>query len=423
MITPLVRHLWQLIRSQLIIQVIIAITLGVIVGLTFPETAKQLQIISAIFIKLIKLVIVPLIFVSLILGICQHRHDKGIGKLAIITIIYLEVISTIAILIAFAIMLYLEPGAGFNTQTVQHNDVSHYFTTTTTETNLPSFIMNIIPDSIVGVLAEHNLLAVIFLAVVMSVAILRAKEAAAPILTLLTSVNKILFNLIAMVAAISPLAAFGAIAAAIGQHGLSALLPLGYLILCIVLAMVLFIGFMFFMAHWYSFSAWQLMKYIKNELLIAFSTSSSEAVFPQLLMKLEHFGCSKSVVSFVLPMGYSFNLAGTGIYVIAGALFIQQAYGISFGLYEYALLLGIILVTSKGAAGVTGAGFVTLAATLSALPGHMIPLEGLALLLGIDRFMSDLRTMSNVVGNALATVMIAKSCGEFHPPTQLKESI
>jgi len=231
-----------------------------------------------------------------------------------------------------------------------------------------------------------------------------------------------LFNLIGMIAAISPLAAFGAIAAAIGQHGLSALLPLGYLVLTILVAMVLFIAFLFIIARCYGFSAWALMKTIKDELLVAFSTSSSESVFPQLLLKLEQFGCSKSIVSFVLPTGYSFNLDGTGIYVVAGALFIQQAYGIQFTVHDYLLLLGVILITSKGAAGVTGAGFVTLAATLGALPDHAIPLEGLALLLGIDRFMSDLRTMCNVIGNAIATVMIAKSFGEFNskaPETEL----
>jgi len=414
---------WQLIRNQLIIQVIIAITLGVIVGLLFPEIAKQLQIISTIFIKLIKLVIVPLIFVSLILGICQHRHDKGIGNLAVRTIVYFEIISTIAILIAFAVTIYLEPGAGFNTTAGTHPDVSQYFATASSKGDLMGFMLNIVPDSMVGVLTEHNLLAVIFLAVILSIALLRAKEMAAPILTLLTSANKVLFNLIGMVAAISPLAAFGAIAAAIGHHGLSALIPLGYLILCIIIAMLLFIAFLFIMASCYGFSAWQLIKSIKDELLVAFSTSSSESVFPQLLVKLERFGCSKSVVSFVLPTGYSFNLDGTGIYVVAGALFIQQAYGIDFTFYDYLLLLGVILITSKGAAGVTGAGFVTLAATLSALPGHVIPLEGLALLLGIDRFMSDLRTICNVIGNAIATVMIAKSCGEFNPKSPEPESL
>jgi len=211
------------------------------------------------------------------------------------------------------------------------------------------------------------------------------------------------------------LAAFGAIAATVGQQGIGALTMLAYFILVLGISMVTFWILLYFVGRLYGFDAIKLMRHIKEEMSIAFGTSSSESVFPQLLNKLETFGCSKKVVSFVLPTGYAFNLDGTAIYVTAGAVFIQQAYNIPFTMHEFFLLLFTILIVSKGAAGITGAGFVTLSAILAAMPGHIIPIEGLALLLGIDRFMSDARVVTNIIGNTVGTVMIAKSEGEFTP--------
>jgi len=415
MLTKL-KTIWTLFREQLILQVIVAILCGVLVGIFFPDLAKQLNVISVIFIKLIKLVIVPLIFVSIIIGICGHHHQKSLSNLAVKSLIYFEIMSIVAIGLAFLVIAYLKPGAGINIDIANSVDVSKYFAETTHSEGIIAFIVSIVPDSFFGVLSGHNLLPVVVLAAIFAIAIMHVSEKDREVaLALLKAPNAILFALIGMIAAISPLAAFGAIANAVGQHGFYALISLGYLIVTIIITMSLFILILAVVAKWYGFSLWALLKHLRSELLVAFSTSSSEAVFPQLLARLQLFGCSKSVTSFVLPAGYSFNLDGTAIYVVAGALFIQQAYGITFEMTDYLMLFGIILVTSKGAAGVTGAGFITLAATLAAIPGHIIPLEGLALLLGIDRFMSDLRTMCNVIGNSVATVIIAKAQGEFTP--------
>lgn len=408
------KKMLTLLREQLILQVVVAIICGTIVGLVAPEFAKQLNFISIIFIKIIKMVVVPLIFVSIIIGICGHQHQKSLGNLAVKALVYFEIMAVVAIVIAFLVMLVLHPGAGFNTGAGTSIDVSNYVVENSHAEGLIAFLIGIVPDSFFGVLAGHNLLPVVVLAVLFSLAVMRLTEKdRQEVLAKLKIPNAILFIIIGMIAAVSPIAAFGAIASAVGQHGFSALFALLYLVMAVIVAMSLFVLTLAGVSKWYGFSLWELIRFIRSELLVAFSTSSSEAVFPQLLARLQQFGCSKSVTSFVLPAGYSFNLDGTAIYVVAGALFIQQAYGIAFTFSDYLMLFGIILVTSKGAAGVTGAGFITLAATLAAVPGHLIPLEGLALLLGIDRFMSDLRTVCNVIGNSVATVIIAKAQNEF----------
>lgn len=413
----MVKKIFQLIRKQLILQVIIAICLGVIVGVCWPKYAVDLKAISIIFINLIKLIISPLIFISIILGICQHKHTQGIGPLALRTIIYFEVMSIAAIVLALGMMIWLEPGAGFNISAVKQTDVSAYVEQTA-NTDLQhgwtAFLIDVFPNSILGTLAGHELLPVIVLAVFISLALLKMPSLP-QFLNVLVPVNELLFTLIQMIVRISPLAAFGAIASVIGEQGLSSLIPLGKLVSAILIIMLTFCILLTIVAYLYGVHVWKLLKHLREEFLVAFGTSSSESVFPQLMTKLETFGCAKSVVGFVLPTGYSFNLDGTAIYVVAGALFIQQAYGIPFSLTEFFILLGVILVTSKGAAGVTGAGFITLAATLSAIPGDLIPVEGLALLLGIDRFMSDARTMCNLFGNSVGTVIIAKASGSFEP--------
>ena len=352
---------------------------------------------------------------AVVIGVCGHEHKKGIGSLAIRSIVYFEIMSMIAIAIGFLVTFWLAPGAGFNTNNGQQADLSKYLHPGSQTSGFMDFFIGVVPDSILGALAGHNLLAVIVLAVLVSLAILRISRKAL-VMEWMQASNEILFRLIEMVTLISPLAAFGAMASSIGRYGLSSLLPLLELVSCIALSILVFWVFLAMVSRFYGFSLWTLIKHIKEELLIAFSTSSSESVFPQLMRKLEQFGCSKAAVSFVLPTGYSFNLDGTAIYVVAGALFIQQAYGIEYQLMDYVVLLGVILITSKGAAGVSGAGFFTLAATLMALPEHVIPVAGLALLLGIDRFMSDLRAICNIIGNCAATVIISKSHGEFSAP-------
>ena len=401
-------------KFHLFIQVMLAVILGIIVGVFAPDIAVELKLIATLFIRFIKMVISPVVFVSIILGVCSHSKHGGIGKLAFRTLVYFEIMSVVAIAITFGYMLLFQPGSGFNISIFQGVDVSKFKPKAGSTGGFGEFITHMVPENVFATLAGDNLLAVIVLAVIFSIAILQIKNND-KIINFLQSANDIFFKMIGIISRISPLAAFGAIAATVGQQGLSSLTMLVYFILILGISMVSFWIVLYFIGRLYGFSAIKLMKHIKEEMSIAFGTSSSESVFPQLMQKLETFGCSKKVVSFVLPTGYAFNLDGTAIYVTAGAVFIQQAYNIPFTITEFFMLIFTILIVSKGAAGITGAGFVTLSAILAAMPGHIIPIEGLALLLGIDRFMSDARVVTNIIGNTIGTVIIAKSEGEFEP--------
>jgi aerobic C4-dicarboxylate transport protein len=407
--------IFGLLKKNLFLQIIIAVILGIIVGILAPRFAIELKIIATIFIKFIKMVISPIVFISIILGVCSHGKNNAIGKLALKTLIYFEIMSIVAVLLTFGMMLYFQPGAGINVSNFHNIDISSFKPKGEATSGFKDFIINMIPENFFATLAGDNLLAVIVLAVIFSIAILNIKNNK-NIISFLELTNQIFFKLIDMISKISPIAAFGAIASTVGFQGIKIISLLANFILILSLSMLLFSILLYFIGKLYGFSPIKLMKHIKDEMSIAFGTSSSESVFPQLLQKLESFGCSKKVVSFVLPTGYAFNLDGTAIYVTAGALFIQQAYNIPFHTSEYLTLLFTILIVSKGAAGITGAGFVTLSAILSAMPGHLIPIEGLALLLGIDRFMSDARTVTNIIGNTVGTVIIAKSENEFKPP-------
>jgi aerobic C4-dicarboxylate transport protein len=401
-------------KFHLFLQVIIAVILGIIVGVFAPNFAVELKIIATLFIRFIKMVISPVVFVSIILGVCSHSKHGGIGKLAFRTLVYFEIMSVVAIAITFGYMLLFQPGSGFNISSFQGVDVSKFKPKAGSTGGFSEFITHMVPENVFATLAGDNLLAVIVLAVIFSIAILQIKDNE-KIINFLQSANDIFFKMIGIISRISPLAAFGAIASTVGQQGISALTMLVYFILILGLSMVTFWIILYIVAKFYGFDAIKLMKHIKEEMSVAFGTSSSESVFPQLMLKLETFGCSKKVVSFVLPTGYAFNLDGTAIYVTAGAVFIQQAYNIPFTVTEFFVLIFTILIVSKGAAGITGAGFVTLSAILAAMPGHIIPIEGLALLLGIDRFMSDARVVTNIIGNTIGTVIIAKSEGEYDP--------
>jgi aerobic C4-dicarboxylate transport protein len=399
-------------KFHLFIQVMLAVILGIIVGVFAPDIAVELKLIATIFIRFIKMVISPVVFVSIILGVCSHSQHGGVGRLAFRTLVYFEVMSIVAIAITFGYMILFQPGAGFNISLFQGVDVSKFKPKSGSTGGFGEFLTHMVPENVFATLAGDNLLAVIVLAVIFSIAILQIKDNT-KIIHFLQSANDIFFKMISIISRVSPLAAFGAIAATVGQQGISALTMLIYFILILGISMVSFWMVLFIVGKIYGFNAIKLMKHIKEEMSIAFGTSSSESVFPQLMQKLETFGCSKKVVSFVLPTGYAFNLDGTAIYVTAGAVFIQQAYNIPFTTTEFFMLLLTILIVSKGAAGITGAGFVTLSAILAAMPGHIIPIEGLALLLGIDRFMSDARVVTNIIGNTIGTVIIAKSEGEF----------
>lgn len=409
------KRISKFLLQNIFLQVLIAIFLGILIGFFFPDVGKNTNVASIIFVKLIKMIIVPLVFVAVILGICKQQGRERFGMLAIKTLIYFEVIAVIAIGLSFAVAFWLQPGVGFDVTRAYHGDVSDVLSRVSHHSGLKEFILNIVPDNFVGTLADHNLLAVMLLAIIVAFAINGMKYKTL-MLENLEAVNELFFRLIMMISRLAPVAAFGAIANEVATAGIGSLISLLYLLLTTLIAMLALCGSMFIASYFYRFNPFKLLYHIKEELMIAYGTSSSESVFPQLMKKLESFGCSKNIVSFVLPAGYSFNLAGSAVYVGTAVIFLQQVYHVPLQWQDILMLFAIIMLTSKGAAGVAGAGFVTLAATLSAIPNEMIPIAGLALLLGIDRFMSDARTISNVVCNAIVTVMISQ--GEIQSEPQ-----
>lgn len=309
----------------------------------------------------------------------------------------------------------LGPGKGFNIDSVEGGDVSQYTTAASeTEHGAMAFISNIIPDNAVAAMAGGDLLPILFFAVLFGLSMAAMGPKVQPVVSFLQHIADIFFGIVSMIMKVSPLAAFGAMAYTIGKFGLSSLSSLGQLMGSVYITMALFIILILgSIAKIYGFNIFKFIAYLKEEILLVLGTSSSESALPSVMKKLEKYGCSKSVVGLVVPTGYSFNLDGTSIYLSMAAIFIAQAYGIDLSIWQELTLLGILMLTSKGAAGVTGSGFITLAATLAAFP--MIPVEGMALLLGVDRFMSEARAITNLIGNSVATVVISKSEGEFNP--------
>ncbi len=401
-------------KGNLFLQVLIAMILGVLCGFLFPSISVHFEILATIFIRLIKLVIAPIIFITIILGINSHRHHGEIGPLAIRTLIYFEIMSVVATVLSFFIFILLQPGRKISFDNFQGNLANFSAPETSTTTGFQDFILHSIPDNFLGTLASENFIAIVILATLSAIAILKINKPD-KIIHFFEESNKIFFKMIGIISKLSPYAAFGSLAALVAKSGSAALIALSAFIGTIFLVSIIFFLILAIVSYLYEFNIFKLIAHIKTEILIAWGTSSSESIFPQLMEKLNQFGCSKKVVGFVLPIGYAFNLAGTAIYVTAGALFLQQMYHIQLTFIDYSIILGTILIVSKGAAGVSGAGFITLSAVLVALPNHMIPIEGLAILLGIDRLMSDARTLINVIGNSVGTVIIAKAEKEFKP--------
>lgn len=393
------------------------IILGVIVGAIFPSVGKDLKIIADIFIKLIKMLIAPIIFLTVVIGIGNMGDMKKVGKIGGKALIYFEIVSTIALAIGFIVVHIIQPGknTGIDITKLDATSVSNFTNQAAAqETGFVPFIMNIIPEHFVGAIANGELLPILVCAALFGLAAASIGEAAEPVLKIMNSASEIFFRVIGMVMVISPLAAFGAMAYTIGSFGFGSLKSLALLMICIYVTMALFIilvlgGIM----KGFGFNIFKFLAYIKEELLLVLGTSSSETALPGIMKKLERFGCSKQVVGLVIPTGYSFNLDGTAIYLAMAAMFIAQVYNVDLTLWHQITLLMVLMVTSKGAAGVTGSGFVTLAATLAAFP--MIPVAGIALLIGVDRFMSEARAITNIIGNSVATVVIAKVENEYDP--------
>ncbi|WNS80457.1 dicarboxylate/amino acid:cation symporter [Domibacillus sp. DTU_2020_1001157_1_SI_ALB_TIR_016] len=405
--------------NNLTVRVIIGILLGIAVGLAFPAFGEQLKVLADIFIKMIKMVIAPIIFLTVVIGIGSMGDLKKVGRIGGKALLYFEIVTTFALAIGILVVNLLQPGSGFNTGSVDGGDISEY--TKGAEESSHSFmdfVLGIVPDNAMAALAGGELLPILFFAIFFGLSLAALGERGKPVVDLFERLTDIFFGIVNMIMKVSPIAAFGAMAYTIGKFGLGSLVSLGQLMLGVYITCALFvIVILGGIAKFYGFNIFKFITYIKEEILLVLGTSSSESALPKLMKKLEDYGCSKPVVGLVVPTGYSFNLDGTSIYLSMAAIFIAQAYGVDLTIWQELTLLGVLMLTSKGAAGVTGSGFITLAATLAAFP--MIPVEGIALLLGVDRFMSEARAITNLIGNGVATVVVSKMENEFHPPADL----
>ncbi len=398
----------SLIFKSLYVQVLIAIFLGVALGHYYPSIGIQLKPLGDGFIRLIKMMIAPIIFCTIVTGIANMQDTKKVGRVGLKALLYFEVVTTLALIIGLIVINLLKPGVGMhvNIDTLDTKPMEAYITQSKSQT-VWEFILNIIPENIVNALSNSNLLQVLFFSVLLGIALSKIKERATPLLKGIQSLEDALFAIIKIIMRVAPIGALGAMAFTIGKYGLGSLASLGQLmgsfyITCLLFIILVLGGILKFAG----FNIFRLLKFIKEELLVVLGTSSSEAALPSLINKLEKIGCSEPVVGLVVPTGYSFNLDGTSIYLTMAAIFLAQATDTPLDITHQVSLLLILLLTSKGAAGVTGSGFITLAATLPAV-GH-IPVAAIALILGIDRFMSEGRAITNIIGNAVATIVVAR---------------
>lgn len=394
------------IHQQLYFQVIIAITLGILLGYFYPELGEKMKPLGDGFIKLVKMIIAPVIFITLTLGIAHMTDLKKVGRIAVKAMLYFFTFSTLALIIGLVVGNLLQPGAGLNIDPSSlSGDVSQY-QQKAHETTLTGFIMNIIPETLFSPLVGENILQVLLVAILMGVALVLTKEKSSKVTEFLQVLAAPVFKIVHILMKLAPVGAFGAMAFTIGKYGLASVLNLIFLVGTFYMTSILFVVLVLGAVAWYNgFNIFKLMYYLKEELLLVLGTSSSESALPGVMEKLEKAGCSKAIVGLVVPTGYSFNLDGTNIYMTLASLFIAQALNIDLSIEKQIMLLLVAMLSSKGAAGVTGAGFVTLAATLAVVPE--IPIAGMTLILGIDKFMSECRALTNVIGNSVATVVVA----------------
>jgi len=398
----------QPLYKSLYVQVLVAITIGILLGHYYPETGVALKPLGDGFVKLIKMVIAPIIFCTVVSGIAGMQSMKSIGKTGGYALLYFEIVSTIALIIGLVVVNVVKPGAGMHidVSTLNASSVAAYAAAGAQQTTV-GFLLNVIPNTVVGAFANGDILQVLMFSVLFGFALHRLGSYGKPVLDMIDRFAHVMFNIINMIMKLAPVGAFGAMAFTIGQYGVGSLVQLGYLMACFYITCLLFVLVVLGgICRAHGFSVLKLIRYIREELLIVLGTSSSESALPRMLAKMERLGAKKSVVGLVIPTGYSFNLDGTSIYLTMAAVFIAQATDTTMDITHQITLLLVLLVASKGAAGVTGSGFIVLAATLSAV-GHL-PVAGLALILGIDRFMSEARALTNLVGNAVATVVVAK---------------
>ena len=399
--------------AYLYAQVIVAIVAGVALGYFYPATGAALKPIGDGFIKLVKMIIAPVIFLTVVTGIAGMRDIGRVGRVAGKALLYFFVMSTLALVVGLVVANVVEPGAGLKIDPARLDATSITgFVAKAHDTSITGFLLNIIPDTVFSGLVEGNILQVLFVAVLFGIALASVGARGDALLKLLEELSAVFFKLVAILMRAAPIGAFGAMAYTIGKFGLGTLAHLAALVASFYLTALLFVILVLgAVAAMCGFSIFRLIGYLKTELLLVLGTSSSESALPLLIEKLERAGCPKAIVGMVVPTGYSFNLDGTNIYMTLAALFIAQATNVHLDVGQQALLLGVAMLSSKGAAGVTGAGFITLAATLQVVPS--VPLAGMALILGVDRFMSECRSLTNFIGNAVATIVVSRWEGHF----------
>jgi aerobic C4-dicarboxylate transport protein len=402
--------------SNLTFQVLVAIALGVVVGLNFKGFSPTAELMSKTFISLITMLIAPIIFFTIVLGIAGMSDMKKVGRVGGKALLYFEIVTSFALIIGVAVANIIKPGAGFVNHTVTDTTGKlAVYEKAASEMHWGDFIAHIVPGNVFDAFAKGDILQILFFAILFGVGLSRMGETGQTVISLFDKLSKVFFNIMKIVMKAAPLGAFGGMAFTISKYGVRTLQPLAILMGSVYLTMFLFIFVVLnIICRIYKFSLWQYLKYIKEEILIVLGTSSSESALPAMMEKLEKFGCSKSVVGLVIPTGYSFNLDGTTIYLSMCVIFLAQVFNVPLSLAQQLTIIGILTITSKGAAGVTGSGFIVLSSTLTAI--KIIPVEGLAILIGVDRFMSEARAITNVIGNGVATIVIAKSEGEFTTP-------
>ena len=399
--------------KSLYLQVVTAIIIGVVVGFLFPNTGAAMKPLGDAFIKLIKMIIAPIIFCTVVVGIAGMEDMKRVGKIGGLALLYFEVVSSVALIVGLLIVNIVQPGRGMHVDvgSLDGKSVAAY-TAPGQMASTTDYLMNVIPSTLVDAFAKGEILQVLLIAVLFGFALHSFGGRGTIIFDFIEKLSHVLFKIVGVIMKAAPIGAFGAMAFTIGKYGLGSLLSLGALMATFYTTCLVFIFVILgTIARFSGFSIWKFIKYIKEELLIVLGTSSSEAALPRMMIKMENLGAKRSVVGLVIPTGYSFNLDGTSIYLTMAALFIAQATDTPMTLIQQITLLLVLLLTSKGAAGVTGSGFIVLAATLSAV-GH-VPVAGLALILGIDRFMSEARSLTNLIGNGVATIVVAKWTGDL----------
>ncbi|MGE5650708.1 dicarboxylate/amino acid:cation symporter [Noviherbaspirillum sp. UKPF54] len=401
------------IYKSLYVQVLTAIVIGVLLGHFYPSLGADMKPLGDGFIKLIKMIIAPIIFCTVVIGIAGMEDMKKVGKTGGLALIYFEVVSTIALIVGLIIVNVLQPGAGMHVDPHSLDTKSiAAFTAPGKMQGTTEFLMNIIPTSVVDAFAKGDILQVLLFSVLFGFALHKFGGRGTLVFDFVEKTSHVLFGIVGIIMKAAPIGAFGAMAFTIGKYGVGSLLSLGKLMGTFYLTCLVFVFVVLgTISALHGFSIWKFVKYIKEELFIVLGTSSSESVLPRMMTKLENLGVKKSVVGLVIPTGYSFNLDGTSIYLTMAAVFIAQATDTPMTLMQQLTLLAVLLLTSKGAAGITGSGFIVLAATLSAVGG--VPVAGLALILGIDRFMSEARALTNLVGNGVATVVVGKWTGDL----------